>query len=82
MKTHPAGMLSLALAAVFLLIFALAVTHAADLAATDCSPPVANGGIGYCGPSQVRVCSFGAALRYTGIQYALVPIRSRYFLDM
>ena len=58
MKTHPTdGMPSLALAAVLLIIFgALTATHAADLAATDCSAPVANGGLGYCGPSQVCEC--------------------------
>ena len=52
MKTHPPR--SLALSVAFLLIIAApAITHA-DFTTTDCSAPVANGGLGFCGPSQVR----------------------------
>ena len=81
MQTHHTGMPGvLSPAAVFALIFALAVTHAANLAVTDCSAPVASGGLGYCGPSQVRVCVFRA--RPPSRRFAVRSIRSRYFVDM
>ena len=46
---------SLAFTAALLLSMAPMATFATDLADSDCYSPKANGGLGYCGPSQVCV---------------------------
>ena len=53
---------SLAFAVAILLIMAPTTIFATGLADSDCYAPKANGGLGYCGPSEVCLMPFRSPL--------------------